>query len=73
MTAQEFQDALAELLQNANGEGFSDIINPEWIQTYPDLGVMTQNAGLVIKMDTGDEFQVTIVKSRYSSTDETEE
>lgn len=36
----------------------------EGIRTFLEAGVMTQDAGLVIQMADGSEFQVTIVKSK---------
>jgi hypothetical protein len=34
------------------------------ITTFEDFGMLTKNKGLVIKMEDGSEFQITIVKSR---------
>jgi len=34
------------------------------VETYEDAGMLTGNAGLVLRTRRGDEFQVTIVKSR---------
>ena len=34
------------------------------IRTYTEAGVMTSNPGLVLFLDDGSEFQVTIVQSR---------
>jgi hypothetical protein len=33
-------------------------------RTFRDLGVMTHNHGLVVRMDDGSEYQVTVVRSR---------
>lgn len=32
--------------------------------TFADVGMLTMNAGLVIELDDGSEFQLTIVRSR---------
>ena len=34
------------------------------VDTYPEAGVLTMDAGLVVTMDDGAEFQVTIIQSR---------
>jgi hypothetical protein len=34
------------------------------VRTFTDLGVMTGNHGLVVRMDDGSEYQVTVVRSR---------
>ena len=34
------------------------------IVTYADAGVLTRDAGLVIRTTSGDEFQITIVQTR---------
>ncbi len=34
------------------------------VATFEDAGVMTMNRGLVVTMDDGAEFQITIVRSR---------
>jgi len=34
------------------------------IRTYAEAGVLTDNAGLVLHLDDGSEFQVTIAQSR---------
>jgi hypothetical protein len=58
-TAEEFEGALVEVLQDdADRWGVLDL------RTFADAGVLTQNAGLVVRLDDGSEFQVTVVKSR---------
>ena len=52
-------------------------IDPEEMEigeasTFNDAGVMTMNAGLVVRMSNGDEFQVTIVQSVFSEDDDEE-
>jgi hypothetical protein len=41
-----------------------DEINMDGVNTFEDEGLMTRNKGLVVHMSNGDEFQITIVKSR---------
>ena len=36
----------------------------EMVQTYDEAGILTNNKGLVIRMKTGEEFQLTLVQSR---------
>jgi len=32
--------------------------------SYQDAGILTNNAGLVVRMDDGSEYQITVVRSR---------
>jgi hypothetical protein len=52
----EMQDTLREALEEAD--------NVRRIETFEEAGVLTRNAGLVIRMTDGSEFQVTVVRSR---------
>lgn len=47
-------DIIRELLED---EGFE-------VRTYEEAGLLTRNEGLVIKTEDGDEYQITIVKSK---------
>ena len=44
------------------GESFEDGVDRA--VPYDEAGVLTRNAGLVLRMDDGAEFQVTVVRSR---------
>lgn len=71
-TDHNLQDALAGLLnddpaalaaylpQPIDDDQFVDV---EHALTYSDAGVLTYNAGLVLRMTDGAEFQITIVRS----------
>ena len=61
---QEFQDALAEYLDDETNDKPDAIEGVRRIETFKEGGVMTMNAGLVLHLRDGSEFQVTIVKSR---------
>lgn len=73
MTEREFQDALESLLQaagyldeDADVSDFEDEVEPFQncrVRTYQDVGMLTRNHGLVVRMGDGSEFQVTIVQS----------
>ena len=39
-------------------EGIREVI------TFTEAGVLTNNAGLVVRMDDGSEYQITVVRSR---------
>ena len=46
---------------------FDDPTDPHGIRdamSYDEAGVLTNNAGLVVRMDDGSEYQITIVRSR---------
>jgi len=65
MNEKGFAACLAAIL---NGEcGLNESFDPDGVhdaRPYDELGVLTQNAGLVVRMDDGSEFQVTVVRSR---------
>jgi len=65
MTEQGFAACLAAIL---NGEvDVNESFDPDGIEgvaSFEDAGVLTMNAGLVVTMDDGTEYQITIVRSR---------
>ena len=54
-TERKFQNALAELLEDTG--------NDTYVSTFEDVGMLTLNKGLVVRLENGAEFQVTIVQS----------
>jgi hypothetical protein len=60
MNEQQLQDYLVEVLDWASDEDGM----VKTIETFEDLGVMTNNKGLVIRMQDNSKFQIVIVKSR---------
>ena len=60
MNEQQLQDYLVEVLDWASNEDGM----VKTIETFEDLGVMTNNKGLVIRMQDNSKFQIVIVKSR---------
>ncbi len=64
MNDRAFAALLVELLRSDN-ESLA-IFNGEVRDAIPydELGVLTNNAGLVVRMDDGSEFQITVVRSR---------
>ena len=60
MTESEFVEYLDEALMWASEEDGMIIGST----TFQDVGMMTMNEGLVVRMKSGEEFQVTVVKSR---------
>ena len=69
-TDHKLQDAIKMLLDDLVDHGFEDFDPPEIleniadVQTYEEAGVLTTNAGVVIRMADGTEWQVNIVRSR---------
>lgn len=57
MTEHEMADILTDLVRG-------DRLDVDGASTFEEAGVLTRNAGLVVRMMDGTEFQVTIVKSR---------
>ncbi|MCG3180435.1 MAG: hypothetical protein BIFFINMI_02796 [Phycisphaerae bacterium] len=73
MNENEFQDALKTLLEELSfmdDEDRADAGLPDELATasridnFQDAGVLTRNAGLVVRMKDGSEFQLTIVQSK---------
>ena len=73
MNENELQDALKMLLEeiafmneeDREGAGLGeDLAGVERVRTYEEEGVLTHDAGLVIRTADGGEFQLTIVRSR---------
>jgi len=60
MTETEFVEYLDEALEWSNEE--SGMIKN--IRTFQSVGLMTSNKGLVVRMDDGSEFQLSVVRSK---------
>jgi hypothetical protein len=69
MTEIQFQNVLRDLLRDvALDADLSDSSDPDPseilnVSTFDDAGLMTRNAGLVVQLDDGSEFQLRIVRS----------
>jgi hypothetical protein len=65
MTEDEFAAAVAEALQaDLLGVGDGEQFAVMSTTSFAEAGVLTGNFGLVVKLDDGSEFQVTVVRSR---------
>jgi hypothetical protein len=66
MNEKELQDMLGWLLINGSDDADAEpLVNAlDGVSTFDDAGVMTLNKGLVLYLDDGQEYQLTIVKSR---------
>lgn len=60
MTETDFRDVLTDLLLDDEG----DMHGQRNVRSFEDSGLLTKNEGLVVRMEDGSEFQVTIVRSR---------
>jgi hypothetical protein len=63
----EFQEFLENLLTEGDqliAEQNGEEENIKRVSTFRDRGLLTGNNGLVVKMNNGSEFQLTIVKSK---------
>lgn len=64
-TERDMEQELASLL-----EGFNVMDDDETpvgvarVSTFDDHGILTRNRGLIVRLDNGAEFQLTIVQSR---------
>ena len=74
MTERKFEEVLQRMLGDAEPEAFGveedDVNYMREVTTYDEAGVLTRNKGLVVRLETGDEFQVTIVQSVRANRDE---
>ena len=65
MTEQGFAACLAAIL---NGEcDVNESFDPDGVRRavpFDEAGVLTRNAGLIVQMDDGSEYQLTVVRSR---------
>ncbi len=69
-----FSECLKAIL--ADGMDVNESFDPDGIrhvETFKDAEIMTTNAGLVVRMDDGTEFQLTIVRSRLGRRDNEED
>ncbi|MDT8900095.1 hypothetical protein [Anaeroselena agilis] len=68
LSEQDFESFLYSAIELFGWNGDPEIgvltRNGNALRTFADAGVMTGNKGLVVRMDDGSEFQITIVKSR---------
>ena len=72
MTAKDPAAALRMILRGEAGteDTFWDDLEmtaPECVNSFAEAGVMTSDEGLVVTMDDGSEFQITVVESRGRS------
>lgn len=58
VTEQEFTERLGDLLFENEELGVSTT------RTFDEAGVLTSNQGLVVTLENGDQFQLTVVRSR---------
>lgn len=77
MTERDMQDELVRRFEEACDERESLVdmddedhgVFVERVRTFDDGGLLTRNAGVVLKLSNGDEFQLTIVQSREGGED----
>ena len=63
MTETEFRQLLEEVLETLEPEEFPEFDELR-TQSFEQGGILTRNEGLVVRLTTGEEFQITIVRSR---------
>ncbi len=61
MSEQEFSDALEDILGELTDE---DVLAVRRVCSFEERGVLTGNAGIVVTLESGEEFQLTIVQSK---------
>jgi len=66
MNEQEFCENLEELLLSSEQEYVFIDSEIESVLSFKDVGLLTTNKGLIVRLSNGDEFQLTVVQSEYS-------
>jgi isopentenyl phosphate kinase len=71
MTERDCEQALINLLEAVQERDVLDVIsddeiaaNVAHVNSFDDVGMATRNKGVVMRMTSGDEFQLCIVQSR---------
>jgi hypothetical protein len=69
MTPRLTESAVVEILRNAlEDETVENEVGEEFevrtVRSFEEAGVLTMNAGIVIRLVNGQEFQLTVVQSR---------
>jgi len=71
MTLTSFQYLVKQLIEEQTGEtdigSFEGSEDVEFVNTYEEQGILSSNKGLVVRLDSGDEFQLTMVQSKYGN------
>ena len=63
INAQSIADYLVGLIEQ-DDQPWSDDGDKPTVRSFEEAGVMTRNAGLVLRTPDGQEFQISVVKSR---------
>lgn len=65
MSESDFQEELKDLLKGEDYDSvFTEMDGIHLVSTFESAGVLTRNKGLVVLMNDGSEYQITIVRSR---------
>ena len=63
INAQSIADYLVDLIEQ-DDQPWSDDGDKPTVRSFEEAGVMTRNAGLVLRTLDGQEFQISVVRSR---------
>jgi hypothetical protein len=65
LTEEEFAEALGMVLEESGAdEVFGDRLAVSSTRSFRDVGMLTMNAGVVVKLSDGSEWQLTVVRSK---------
>lgn len=72
MTADELAETLEDLLRSLaeDEEGDAEELHGATLASFERVGLLTSNAGVVITLANGSEFQISVVQSRIGDHDE---
>lgn len=63
MNSHDFSGHVRDALETGDDAG---VLPLQFIRSYAEAGMLTRDAGLVVRTDAGDEFQITVVQVRYA-------
>ena len=67
MNAHEFAAHLRDALESGDDAGVEPAL--AMVRFYDEVAMLTRDAGLLVRTETGDEFQVTVVQVRRGRDD----
>jgi hypothetical protein len=65
MNAEEVQELLETMLRHADWDEYPEAKDIASIRTFEEGGLLTMDKGLLLDMEDGSQFQITIVQSAY--------
>jgi hypothetical protein len=61
VNAREFSEHVRDALETGDDAG---VLMLRFVRSFSEVGLLTRDAGLVVRTEAGDEYQVTVVRVR---------